>query len=121
MDDEWENRAQCQLPSKSLSQGRLFVISLYWLCRMALWASVYFILLPAQSVLALGVTDEATHLSLVVMGGGIVNLVASPLIGALSDRIMITKYVSSFHDVLTFADFGVSFSLCVEALVLLPV
>jgi hypothetical protein len=77
---------------ENVSQLRLFVISIFWFAHMAQWSSLYFIVLPAQLVIALGQDNKATYLALVVMGAGIVSLIASPLFGALSDRTMTTRY-----------------------------
>ena len=77
-----------------ISQPRLFLMSIFWFAHMAQWTSVIFVILPLQTVLVLGEEQKATHLSLLVMGGGIASLISAPLFGALSDRTTTRKYGS---------------------------
>lgn len=79
-------------PSEDVSPWRLFSMTIYWFSYMAQWAPVLFILIPLQISFIVDYDQKATYLALLVMCGGIVTLVISPLIGALSDRLVTARY-----------------------------
>ena len=76
-----------------LTQWRLFLLSFFWFSYTAEWSAILFILAPTQALLIGGDEHKGTTLSILLLIGGVVTLLASPLAGAISDRTLSKRFV----------------------------